>query len=191
MKENIDQMQLSVNAVLAQVLGRWRINKRPRLLSKLENYVYEIKRDEQPHILRVTKDSHAPLDRFRAVLDWIEFLASYRLRIPAPIRSDRGRLIETVSTDMRCFMQAFFRRRLASASIPKSTGMLNFTVTLGNSLDKCVPARSVIPPRREPFAEFPGSRTLCLSILSITCRRVIKSHGVSLRRSWSGRGVCQ
>ena len=110
MKEKIDRVQLSANIIAKQALSRWRIKGRPRLLSKRENYIYEVDRNGLPYILRVTEDSHHSIERISSALDWIEFLASHRLTIAAPIRSNSGRLIETISTTHAKFHATLFQK---------------------------------------------------------------------------------
>ncbi|KZZ83546.1 phosphotransferase enzyme family protein [Bacillus sp. SJS] len=57
-------------------------------LGEAENYVYEVKLDGAPAILRITHSSHRSLDQLLAELEWIEFLHRKGIRVSRPFNSN-------------------------------------------------------------------------------------------------------
>ena len=83
-------------------------NRKPKLLSEVENFVYEIPQNAEPFILRVTHKSHRSHEAISAELDWIQHLLFNGVRAAKPLRSTTGRLIET-SRNSDFFATAFHK----------------------------------------------------------------------------------
>jgi len=65
-------------------------------LGDFENYVYEVRKQGEPCILRLTHSSHREEPAVRAELDWVRYLTDAGVAIPGCIDSLNGRKTEVV-----------------------------------------------------------------------------------------------
>jgi Ser/Thr protein kinase RdoA (MazF antagonist) len=81
-----------------------------RLISDMENFVYESARWDGPIILRITHSSHRKIDELWGELDWMRYLSRHDVAVPQSIRSQGGRLVEGIEVeDSRFFISAFHK----------------------------------------------------------------------------------
>jgi Ser/Thr protein kinase RdoA (MazF antagonist) len=81
-----------------------------RLISDLENFVYECRRGDEPFILRVTHSSHRNFGEIIAELDWMAYLADHDVAVPKPIQSLKGNLVEAIKLENSSFFITAFHR---------------------------------------------------------------------------------
>lgn len=87
------------DSLLAPALELYGITSPPeRLTGGFTSGVYEYRRDGRPYVLRILPpdDPETGITAMQATLSWIDFLAARGVPVVRPVRSARGRLIETV-----------------------------------------------------------------------------------------------
>jgi len=81
-----------------------------RMISDMENFVYECMRWDGPFILRVTHSCHRNVHQIMAELDWMRYLSDQDVAVPQSIRSVQGALVEVASVENSCFFITAFRK---------------------------------------------------------------------------------
>ena len=79
-----------------------------RLISDVENFVYECRQGEKPFILRITHSSHRTVEMIIAELEWIEYLALHGISTSRPIRSVHGKHVEVIDARSSYFLVTGF-----------------------------------------------------------------------------------
>lgn len=79
-----------------------------RLISQVENFIYECGTAPASFILRITHEQHRSAQLVHAELEWMAYLASRGVSVAPPIRSSSGTLVETVFTDAAAFHVSAF-----------------------------------------------------------------------------------
>lgn len=79
---------------------------------RVENFVYEGRREDRPVILRLTHPDHRARHEIEAELDWMDHLAQGGLRLARPVPSRRGLYAETLEgvKDGPIFFAAVFEK---------------------------------------------------------------------------------
>lgn len=77
-------------------------------LGDFENYVYEVKRDGKPYILRLTHSSHRTKEEVLGEQKWINFLNSHGINVSLVHESINGELVETVNVGDTDFYVCLF-----------------------------------------------------------------------------------
>lgn len=98
---------------LAQALDLYGITSPPeRLTGGFTTGVYAVCRDDRPCVLRILPpaDAAASLTAMQAELTWVDFLAARGVPVVRPVRSARGRLIETVESGGQTAIAVAFER---------------------------------------------------------------------------------
>ena len=81
-----------------------------RLISDVENFVYECMRRDGPFILRITHNSHRNAHQIMAELDWMRYLSDHDVAVPQSIRSEQGALVEVAGVENSCFFITAFHK---------------------------------------------------------------------------------
>jgi Ser/Thr protein kinase RdoA (MazF antagonist) len=81
-----------------------------RLISDVENFVYECQRGDGPFIVRITHSSHRTWHEIMGELDWMSYLSDHDVAVPQAIRSDRGALVERIEGENSCFFITAFHK---------------------------------------------------------------------------------
>ncbi|MCJ7435726.1 MAG: phosphotransferase [Anaerolineales bacterium] len=81
-----------------------------RLVSDMENLVYENGTDETPYILRITHSSHRTLEAILGEFEWMEYLHAHGVSVPQPIHSVNRMLIEVIHANHSHFLAAAFQK---------------------------------------------------------------------------------
>ncbi len=81
-----------------------------RLLSDVENFVYEGDAGGALLILRITHSSHRTVEAILGELDWIAHLRAHGISVPPPIRSVAGEHVEVVITGDTSFAATAFEK---------------------------------------------------------------------------------
>jgi Ser/Thr protein kinase RdoA (MazF antagonist) len=84
--------------------------KNLRLVSEVENFVYEHQSEANPCILRVTHSSHRSLEAILGELDWISNLHANGLSVPRPVPSQNGALVEVIESEQTSFLATVFQK---------------------------------------------------------------------------------
>jgi len=79
-------------------------------LGDFENYVYEVTRDGQPYILRLTHSSHRSKMEVEGELQWINYLHSQGIHVSLVHESANGELVEVVSVGDSNFFVCLFNK---------------------------------------------------------------------------------
>ena len=90
-----------------------RFNLKPdnlKLITDMENFVYENGADETPCILRITHSSHRTLEAIMGELEWMEYLYDNGMSVPQPIHSVSGTLVEVIAAHHSYFLVTAFQR---------------------------------------------------------------------------------
>lgn len=77
-------------------------------LGDFENYVYEVKRDGKPFILRLTHSSHRSKSEVEGELTWINFLNGHGINVSLVHKSVKGELVEELSVGDSYFYVCLF-----------------------------------------------------------------------------------
>jgi Ser/Thr protein kinase RdoA (MazF antagonist) len=81
-----------------------------KLISDLENLVYENNYEDRLIILRITHSSHRTLEAIRGELDWLEYLSANGVSVPQPVGSINGILIEVIDAGSSYFLVTAFQK---------------------------------------------------------------------------------
>lgn len=73
-----------------------------------ENYVYEVKKDEKPYMLRMTHTSHRSKDQVLAELEWVNDLHAKGLNVSKNHLSVNGQLVEEIELEEGGFLICLF-----------------------------------------------------------------------------------
>lgn len=73
-----------------------------------ENYVYEVKRNEKPYMLRLTHTSHRSKDQVLAELEWVNDLHAKGLHVSKNHLSKNGQLVEEIELEKGRFLVCLF-----------------------------------------------------------------------------------
>ncbi len=85
----------SAEAGLGEFLERFGLEAEPRLLSDWHARTYEVRREGQPFILRVTAAAHRRAEEILGEVAWMGFLRGRGLCVPEIPASRGGREVET------------------------------------------------------------------------------------------------
>ncbi len=80
------------------------------LVSDVENFVFEVTREGEPFILRITHTSHRSAAELRSELDFMGYLSAHGIPAPDPIPSATGELVEEVEANGTRFLATAFSR---------------------------------------------------------------------------------
>jgi amicoumacin kinase len=80
--------------VLHHFLTSFGLKTSTKKLGDFENYVFEVFREEQPLVLRITHSSHRGLGDIEAELDWMHFLNQHGVNCPEVYLSSNGHTVE-------------------------------------------------------------------------------------------------
>jgi len=83
---------------------------RLRLISDMENLVYEAGIGDTPYILRITHSSHRTLDAILGELEWMEYLHTHGVSVPQPIHSVNRMMVEVIDADPSYFLATVFQK---------------------------------------------------------------------------------
>ncbi|MDR6124394.1 Ser/Thr protein kinase RdoA (MazF antagonist) [Bacillus sp. SLBN-46] len=102
---------LFTQEVLNQFLTRFELELRVKKLGDFENYVFEVYRNDQPFVLRITHSSHRSLGEIEAELDWMNYLNENGVNCPKVFLSSNGHLIERFEAlDESCFFACLYTK---------------------------------------------------------------------------------
>lgn len=97
--------------ILKEFLARYHLNSEHKLLGDFENYVYEVMREDQSFILRVTHSSHRSEEEIIGELEWVTFLQHNGANVPTVYHSSNGNWIEKqVAEDKSVFYACLFSK---------------------------------------------------------------------------------
>ncbi|KIL34396.1 hypothetical protein SD71_20460 [Cohnella kolymensis] len=99
-----------------------------RKLGDFENYVFEMERNGELSILRLTHSSHRSEAQIAAELSWISYLVSQGLKIPQCYRSQNGRTTELIEAGGSYFTASLFEK--ARGHLPDYTNPAQWNVDL-------------------------------------------------------------
>jgi Ser/Thr protein kinase RdoA (MazF antagonist) len=77
-------------------------------LGDFENYVFEVKKNGSPYILRMTHSSHRSKNDVESELQWINFLHSKGLNVSLVHQSEEGNLVEEIAFESSSFFICLF-----------------------------------------------------------------------------------
>ncbi|MEN2767753.1 phosphotransferase enzyme family protein [Ornithinibacillus xuwenensis] len=75
-------------------LRAYQLDSTYKLLGDFENYVYEVTKDNQAFILRVTHSSHRLEEEVLGEIEWVNFLHSHDANVPVIYPSRHNKLVE-------------------------------------------------------------------------------------------------
>ncbi|MBC5636581.1 phosphotransferase [Ornithinibacillus sp. BX22] len=97
--------------ILKEFLARYHLDSEHTLLGDFENYVYEVMREDQSFILRVTHSSHRSEEEIIGELEWVTFLQHNGANVPTVYFSSKGNWIEKqVAEDNSVFYACLFSK---------------------------------------------------------------------------------
>jgi Ser/Thr protein kinase RdoA (MazF antagonist) len=82
----------------------------PKLISAVENFVYDFPAPGRDLILRLTHSSHRTAGLVKGELDWIHYLHENGANVCRPIQSVRDQLVEVIPAGDTCFIATVFER---------------------------------------------------------------------------------
>lgn len=97
--------------IIEQFLKAYNLDKTYKLLGDFENYVYQVSRDNETYILRITHSSHRNEEELHGELDWINFLHQKGANVSVVYPSLKQNLIEKqVAEDGSYFFACLFSK---------------------------------------------------------------------------------
>ncbi|MBT2687788.1 phosphotransferase [Bacillus sp. ISL-47] len=98
---------LMTGDILSKILLTYSLDKKDyKKLGDFENYVYEVYRNEEPYILRITHSSHRKHEELLAEADWVNYLNQQGVNVPKFFPSDNKKIVESVSAEDGSFFYA-------------------------------------------------------------------------------------
>lgn len=102
---------LQTNEIILHFLASFSLNEKYKLLGDFENFVYEVYKEEQPYILRITHSSHRELESLYAEIEWLNFLHNQGIQVSTPIPSINGKYVELITAkDQSIFYACLFTK---------------------------------------------------------------------------------
>lgn len=99
------------NKHLQIVKELWSLGNSFQFHRKVENYIYFGRRLSGPEVvLRLTNAEKRSAEQLKSELDWQLFLMSQGASAAAPLKSDRGTLVESIDADHQLFHVSVFER---------------------------------------------------------------------------------
>lgn len=80
--------------LLQSFLLAFNLEKEHKKLGDFENYVFEVYRDSQPYILRLTHSTHRSKEQIASELDWMNYLHNQGISVPKAYASINERFVE-------------------------------------------------------------------------------------------------
>jgi amicoumacin kinase len=117
---------------------QWHATGDSLLLDEVSNFVYEIRSQNEPRILRLTHSSHHTEAEIVAELDWLKFLIQNGVSANRPLLSRNGRLTECYPVEGSYFVAAAFEYapgHLIDSSMPQEWNP-QFFQTLGRIMGR-------------------------------------------------------
>lgn len=88
--------ELFTKDILIKGLRLFDLEETYKKLGDFENYVFEVRKKEQPYILRVTHQSHRRKEDILAELDWVKYLHSSGINVPEIFTSEHRNMVEVL-----------------------------------------------------------------------------------------------
>lgn len=102
---------LHTKEIIHHFLKTFSLHEEYKLLGDFENFVYEVYRDGDPYILRITHSTHRELEDVYAEIEWIHFLAKHGVNVQTAIQSIHGKYVEFISAkDQSVFYASLFTK---------------------------------------------------------------------------------
>lgn len=79
--------------ILNEALQHFALEKELKKLGDFENYVFEVKREGTPYILRLTHSSHRTKQELHSEIDWMNYLYKNQLLVPKAYESVNGEIV--------------------------------------------------------------------------------------------------
>ncbi|MBM7552193.1 phosphotransferase enzyme family protein [Thalassobacillus pellis] len=97
--------------ILNEAAARYHADvSKAKKLGDFENYVFEVQRDGQPFILRLTHSSHRSRQDVEAELQWVNHLHDQGLNVSLVHESSAGRLVEEIPIADTAFFVCLFEK---------------------------------------------------------------------------------
>jgi amicoumacin kinase len=97
--------------VLKEAADRFSVSiKESKKLGDFENYVYQVTKDGNPYILRLTHSSHREKSQVEAELNWVNFLHSKGVNVSLVKHSNNQLLVEGISVGNSSFFACLFEK---------------------------------------------------------------------------------
>jgi Ser/Thr protein kinase RdoA (MazF antagonist) len=79
-------------------------------IGDFENYVFQVIKNEEPYILRLTHSSHRTEDQVLAELNWINYLKGQGVDVASSFSSKNGNLVERIEVEDSYFYACLFEK---------------------------------------------------------------------------------
>lgn len=97
--------------IINQALKAFSLQKDCKKLGDFENYVFEVSKNDEPFILRLTHSSHRNEMELLAEMDWMQYLHKCGIGVPKVFPSINGKLLtEITADDGTCFYASLFSK---------------------------------------------------------------------------------
>ncbi|MBY0120912.1 phosphotransferase [Bacillus sp. S/N-304-OC-R1] len=102
---------LKTEEIMVHFLKTFSLNDEYKLLGDFENFVYEVYKDEEPYILRITHSSHRELEDLYAEIEWVNYLSGHGIQVSTAIQSIQGKYVEfCTAQDQSMFYASLFSK---------------------------------------------------------------------------------
>ncbi|GIN61307.1 hypothetical protein J27TS8_13000 [Robertmurraya siralis] len=82
--------------IMKTAFQQFSIQKEMQKLGDFENYVYEVVKNKQSYILRLTHSSHRSQESICSELDWINYLHNCGMNVPKVYETVKGKLVAAI-----------------------------------------------------------------------------------------------
>lgn len=107
---------LMTQDLLDEFLKKFALENNVKKLGDFENFVYEVYKDGQPYILRITHSSHRSKEEIASELDWMQHLYKAGLSVPEVYTSINGQFVEVIpASDDSVFFGCLYARAKGEA----------------------------------------------------------------------------
>ncbi len=96
--------------ILNKILATYQLDSNVKKLGDFENYAFEVYQNGVAKILRITHSSHRSQKELESELDWIQYLHSHGISIPAVFISPNGKTVEAFEAEDSFFYASLFEK---------------------------------------------------------------------------------
>lgn len=97
--------------VQAEIFKRCGVNTNDaEMLDGFESFIFEVNRDHEACILRISHSLHRDPDMIHGEAEWIDYLAKHGVNVGQPLRNADGSLVETLEAENGTFSAVLFQK---------------------------------------------------------------------------------
>lgn len=108
---------LHTKEIISHFLQCFSLDEEYKLLGDFENFVYEVYKDGNAFILRVTHSSHRNLENLYAEIEWVNYLYEEGINVSTAYQSINGKYVEFISAEDKSVFYASLFSKASGAPV--------------------------------------------------------------------------